>query len=590
MPVASIEAPSADRPAADPQGEAKAVDVREDLELVNQMRLLFQRARDKRRPMVEKWRRNYKLLYNEEWGATSGDKDLPEMWPIVASMVGWMTDQRPQYEMVPATPPFSDVAQWYAQLGQDLQAIHYANWMLHDYDQAVENVLWDSNVYGTGFFKSSWDATLVGGLGNAVLRRVDPFTVYPDPAASSFEDMNYIIEARRMAVQECDRRWPGTAARLAEHGFEEGHDEAPSQTGYLSEKPMANPGAIAGVGNAMTAPRYGKPGQDPRVSVADDPGVVVLECWLRKHAHESGKTHDTWRVVVVCGPFVVMDENAEDIWAHGRHPYERYVPIETGEFWGKALVDLLAPAQLRINRILNAVNNNLDLIGNPIMVDDQRSGISRSRITNKPGQRLTKNSNSEVSWLIPPAMHPQIAGDMIQFYKGEMENISGLSAITRGFTPNGRNAQGVMNSVQESAFVRVRLALRNLERALRRAGEVLTSLIVEFYDTPRIVAIVGPTGQHTALVVKGKHFYIPSPEGRVPMRFSLMVETGSSLPTSRQARAAEADTLFGMGALDVQAVLEAHNWPNRQAITARVQALQAAGTPPGPGARQAARA
>jgi len=275
-----------------------------------------------------------------------------------------------------------------------------------------------------------------------------------------------------------------------------------------------------------------------------------------------------------------MNEKAEDLWSHGRHPYVRYVQHDMGDFWGISLVEHLAPAQLAINRLLAALQHHAELCGNPVMLEDSRSGIPRQKITNIPGQRLTKNQGSEVAWLVPPDM-PQGVRDLVTFWINEMERISGLSAMVRGATPTGRNAQGVMDSVQESAFVRVRLALRNLERTLAAAGDLMGNLIVENYTMPRTTAIAGPTGQKSMLALKARHFYAPNFAGADPMKFSLYVQAGSALPISRSARSQEADTMFAMGAIDAQAVLEAHDYPDRRQILERVNAMKGIGIPPG---------
>lgn len=74
------------------------------------------------------------------------------------------------------------------------------------------------------------------------------------------------------------------------------------------------------------------------------------------------------------------------------------------------------------------------------------------------------------------------------------------------------------------------------------------------------------------LALRARHFFVPNDEGADPMRFSLYVRAGSAMPISRAARIAEAETLFAMGALDAQAVLEAHDYPNREQILQRVNA------------------
>ena len=103
--------------------------------------------------------------------------------------------------------------------------------------------------------------------------------------------------------------------------------------------------------------------------------------------------------------------------------------------------------------------------------------------------------------------------------------------------------------------------------------------------------MVGPSGQKTALALHNMHFYMPSKQGRAPMRFELVVSAGSQTSTARSARVAEADTLYAMGAIDIEAVLDAHDWPNRALITQRMREMQAQqgalGQPPD--ARQASR-
>lgn len=553
------------------------------------IRELFQRARAHRRGKVAEWNRNYRILRNRTWlegrATWLPSPEVPEVLPIISTMVGWMTDQRPTYNITPWAPPHSQFANFYSTVSQDLQTAMYAAWQMHDYDAHIELSVFDAYVYGTGILKTGWDASLNGGLGDAVLRRVDPYTFYPDPNATSMEDANYFIEARTMSLQEMDRRWPGAAKKFHEGGITEDVDAPPNLDTHTTA-PKANPAAISG-----GSPRYGLPGQS-RINATDDPGVTVFEAWLRQHStheNEDGTlaVFDAWRVVVVAGNTVLMDEDAEDLWEHASHPYQRVVLMETGEFWGMAMVDFLRSCQLSINRLLASLIHNIELVGNPVFKESTRAGIMRTKITNRPGTRVSVNENSTAEWLNPPQTHPLMM-QLVTFFIGEMERISGMSAVVRGATPTGRNAEGVIDAVQEAAFVRIRLALRNLERALRSAGNKIASLIVENYTGPRMVAITGPNGEKTMLSLKARHFHVPTTDGHAPLRFTLNVEAGSSLPTSRKARAAEADTLYAMGAIDRVAVLEAHEYPNRDEIARRVNALEAAGVHAPPGARQRA--
>lgn len=560
-----------------------------DLRLSNEIRMLWDEAKDARRDIIAKWRFFYELLHNERWTPRQPlDKpntDMPEMYPIVSAMIGWMTDQQPTTQISAAADPFTPYAGFMQRLAEDLQTVMEANWSVYGQDAELEKMLWDAHTYGIGFIKDVWDPVLEEGLGNAITRRVDPFTFYVDPRATSMDDANYFLEVRTYSLQELDRRWPGSAKRVLGITWDEGEDRQPTEfDGRIGRTSTAtNPYTINGgsatalLGNA-----------DARKALFDR-GATVIEAWLREHEIIDGKVVDGWRCVVVTGNHVLMDEPAKNLWDHGRHPYNRYVLIETGQFYGKGLVELLAPAQLELNYLLGALGSNIRLVGNPVMVEDDDALTQRTRLAARPGQRLTKRRGSQIEYLVPPQMHPQIVGFLVQFYTSRMEAISGLSAINRGYTPTGRNASDVMDSVQEAAFVRIRLSVRNLERTLTRSGQLIASLIVQFYDEARVVAITGPEGTKSALALRAMHFYTPSKKGRVPLKFSLIVDAGSSLPTSKRARVAEMDTLYAMGALDVPAILEIHNVPNRDKIWQRISTLMAAGMFNPPGARQRTR-
>lgn len=73
------------------------------------------------------------------------------------------------------------------------------------------------------------------------------------------------------------------------------------------------------------------------------------------------------------------------------------------------------------------------------------------------------------------------------------------------------------------------------------------------------------------------------------MKFKLNVDVGSQTQTSREAREAKAMSLYGMGAIDDIALLEAVDFPNRAVINERVLKLKAAGAFQAPGARQRTR-
>lgn len=556
-------------------------------------------------PLIQTWTRNYHILRNRTWsGGRSSwqpSPEVPEIYPIVASMVAWMTDSPPSFDCVPTAIPHSSFFEQLVGMATDLEAVMKAVWDEEDYAAEVEKMLWDGFCYGLGLLKTTWDVTLHGGLGNPVMRRVDPYTWYPDPNATNFDNMQYCIEAKVLSAQELETKFPGSLAKVGTNGMGGDADQSPTilSPSTQGRRPLANPGVLPnynsafgqiGTGSGTPNARFGLPGQTNRVSPTSDPGFLVLEAWLRTPVTQGDSRSDTWRCVVVTGDTVLFDEVALRMWAHGRHPYSRWVPHDVGEMYGISLVELLAPTQISINRILAATEQNIWLTGNPVLKATTGSNLSRATVTNRPGQRLDIGQNPEsVQWMTPPPSDPQQASALIQFYINEMDRISGLSGIVRGLTPTGRNAEGVIDSVSEAAFVRMRMGIRNLERTQRDAGNLVASLIAEFYDSPRLVPILGADGAKQMLPLHNQHFYLPSGDSQMPMMFSISVQGNSTLPTSKSALANLAMALFGLGAIDVEALLSAVDWPGWINVAQRVQQQQmVAGTMGQPPTQRAA--
>jgi hypothetical protein len=583
---------------------------KDDTDLIMELRSLFKDARNSKRSRYNIWVRNYGLVNNRSPGksmaASTGSGWMPqpqdsEIYPTCSSLVGWMTDQNTQCRFTPACDPNSELYDFNSKISNDLGTVVKSAWENEDYTKEIKLSIWDSLLYGVGILKTVWDAGAGGGYGNAVLRRTDPYSFYPDPNGTSLEDCEYFVEAHYMSFEEIERKYPDRAWQLEERplGGGEGIDSKPDLYGDTFRSPKANPGALPG-GQV----RYGqsKDGKD----YVHDKGYVVYEFWLKENSEDYDNYDDLpenmrpdmseriintqWRVVVIAEDVILFDADADELWSYASHPYERFVFDDIGEFYGIALVDHLSHPQIYINRLLTALQHNAELVGNPIFMEAANSGLGRTAIINRPGQRLTLTGSSAMQnkpdWLTPPSM-PDGVMKLVEFWISRIESISGLSAMVKGATPTARNAEGVISSIQEAAFVRIRAALRNMEKCLEGSVRKVADLIIDNYNEPRMLAILGQDGSPTTIALSADHFMVPSDGGKSPLQYSLNVEAGSNSPTSRQARIAEADKLVAMGVYDDVEVLKVHQVPNYMEIIKRKDERKQSGLYEPPGAKQA---
>jgi hypothetical protein len=110
--------------------------------------------------------------------------------------------------------------------------------------------------------------------------------------------------------------------------------------------------------------------------------VTILECWVREHdvtdTAIAVKVRDCWRCIVICGNVVLCDEPAEKVSAFATHLYSRLVLADTGEFYGRQPRRIIKSPQERINAMLAAIEQNIALMGNPVL----KGRCSHRRSTN----------------------------------------------------------------------------------------------------------------------------------------------------------------------------------------------------------------
>lgn len=572
-----------------------------DQRLVNRLRTLFTDARNAKRSRYDSWYRNYRLVNNRVGGKTGAQwqpapKDS-EIYPSIASLKAWMRDQHTTIEAVAACDPNSRYAEFMSQLANDLSIIMQTNWLVLDYAHEIDVMLWDTFMFEAGFLKAVWDQSLDGGMGNAMMRRIDPWALYVNPEATSLDDAEVIIEARRMSFDEAERRWPDTAGKLRSIAADsDGADieDRPTSQGSGGRQSISNLGPSSGYNVRWASPSNAN-------DMKPKPGIVVYEFWLKENDTNDNdlaeapefserRVNARWRVIVVAADVVLMDEYADELWSHAGHPYERYVWDDIGEFYGISLVDHMAHPQMYTNRLLTALQQNVELTGNPIWVESSQSGLDRVGIPNRPGQRLRLTGPGAMqnapSWVTPPEMS-QAAPELVKFWIDRMKNISGMTQATGGDVQmTNRMAQDTLSNMQDASFVRVRNGLANLEATLQRISYKLADLIVDNFTDARFMATIGPTGQNTALALRARHFSQPTDLGAPPFKYAITVQAGASMPTSRTARMQEADQAYIWGIIDRQAWMEAHQYPNWQTVLDRVNKEIQEGTFNPPGQRQ----
>ena len=125
---------------------------------------LFYRAQAARRPLIGQWKRNYRTLNNNVWGPRSEPwipaPSVAKIWPVCASIVSWITDQRPTLVTTATATPFTPFADQYAQLATDMNTQLQLCFNEYLLDAEISKILWDVLTYRVGYFKTTWEPWL----------------------------------------------------------------------------------------------------------------------------------------------------------------------------------------------------------------------------------------------------------------------------------------------------------------------------------------------------------------------------------------------------------------------------------------------
>lgn len=219
--------------------------------------------------------------------------------------------------------------------------------------------------------------------------------------------------------------------------------------------------------------------QNPRVTV-----VEYFERPAKSNDHEG-------RYVVVAGDQVVV--NKENPYAAIGFPLPfvkfGWIP-RPGGFVSIDLTGHLTDPQRAYNESNQHMMDMEKQQGYPILVTWKGSGIKSHRIPNYPGPVLELNPTFGPPIQIPPAPLPQYVYQNVENRRREMQEIASQGDVSRGSTGQVRGSQAISKLLDEDNVI-LNLVAKGHFNSLARCGRIILALAGRFFDTDRIVKLLG---------------------------------------------------------------------------------------------------
>jgi hypothetical protein len=158
----------------------------------------------------------------------------------------------------------------------------------------------------------------------------------------------------------------------------------------------------------------------------------------------------------------------------------------------------------------------------------------------------------------------------------DIDTVSGIHDVTQGRRPTGVTAGIAIESLQEAAQTRLRLAAKFVEFSHKLAAEMMVSMILQYYTEPRTIRKRSSNGWTYKEINFGSED--KRLKGGIPI---VKIQAGSTMPLNKSVLKQQALQLFQLQAIDQRALLEIFDFPNIEGIISRMAGMQNTAPPQG---------
>lgn len=433
---------------------------------------------------------------------------------IIRTEVSKLASQRPRPFVLPATTEDED--QTAARVGEQILESRFQQ---PDYGSLHRAWIWWASVCGTSFLKMTWDKhkTTYGGkdgksetTGDICLERLTPFEILvPDLTQEDLEKQPYLIHGQTMDVEMVKARF--------------NVDVQPDAIGMtdLMEDQFLNL-----VGSAQI--RKNK--------------ALVLEVWIKPKMHPQFP--DGGMFTVAGGKLVQVHSGWP--FKHKEYPFYKIGAMYSGKFYDDSILVDVIPVQRELNRTRSQIVENKNLMSRPKLIA-QRGSINPKAITSAPGQIIIYNPGTQPPVPLPPQQLPAYVSQELERLQLDMDDLSGQHEISRGTNPSQVTAATALSYLQEQDDTKLYYQVAAIEDSVSRLGRHYLQLVMQFWDTGRMVRVVG-----TENIVEADYWQGSDLNGNCDVH----VMAGSGLPQSKAAKQAFVMELFKFGILPPDRGLE----------------------------------
>ncbi len=319
---------------------------------------------------------------------------------------------------------------------------------------------YDKLIGGVGIYAVQWDNTLMGGLGDVSINRVDVLNFFWAPGVGNIQDSPNIFLCELWDNDVLKSKYPEAAESFA-------------------------PGATIDVAKYVT--------EDYIDTVKKS---LVVDWYYKKYTNGRCAVH----YAKMCnGKLLYSSENSGDYpkgyYHGGMYPFVfDKLYFQKGSPCGFSQVDITKGTQNRIDALTTYIGNNARLGSDRRFFVNAAGNINEEEFadTSKKFVHFTGSGNPNES--IMPIEIPQLSSvylSVLESDKAELKETSGNNDWSQGGTTSGVTAASAIAALQEAGSKLSRDMIKQSYCAFEQVVLMVIERIRQFYDEPRTFRIIG---------------------------------------------------------------------------------------------------
>lgn len=533
-------------------------------ELNSALDTLRQEGEAVKEQLEKSWESNIKFFEGDHWtqmrpeGLTT--MTINQMLRISIQQSALLSDTRPVYTIKAHREQENPIAGM-------LEAAAQAIWLNRGSELLIPRASMDTDVFGKMFWKTIWRPELYRGLGEVSVERVDPGEVIVDDQ-DSLEDCTFICHRQVKPVWWAKQRFPLVANQIV---------------------PDDGVSTFSKVGSREHLMRFPRP---RNLALGERSGIerVIIEEWLIRDPSYMDEIPGTGQGVqnlpkYPAGRLITRIGEAGKVIAQDTgYPWYDWWPgpwVEASApkirgFWPIPPYNHMRVLQEALNLVSSLGMDQARNMTQGIWVVDEGAmrpeAIEQLRtmtagvVTVKPGHKAERVPGPGIS---------EGLLEYIRFLNQALEFVAGLMDTSYGKVPRGVTAGAAIEALQQAGQAMIRLRSREMEKALRDVGWKIIARVLQYYTDKRMMMVTGVDGRlRDTLFDPGVK---KDSDEEILRWLTLSVNTTTEMALSKDKSYAMHAALYGMGAIDRKALLDAVEYPNRNEILQRMEAAEQLG-------------